>query len=74
MVAISVYVPRRSPSCLLPLLESLQDQLVGLTQAFFKLLPVHWDSEPVRFWLCPLSPRASGSPVRKPSWPSKPDF
>ena len=27
--------------------EALQDQQVGLTQALFKLLPLHWDSDHV---------------------------
>ena len=42
------------PSCLLLLQEALQDQQMGLTQASFKLLPLHWDSEHVRFCVCPL--------------------
>ena len=48
----SMYVPRVSSSCLLPLQESLQDQQMGLTQAPFKLLPLHWVSDHVRFCVC----------------------
>ena len=70
MAAASVYV---LPS----LQEAFQDQQVGLTSASFKLLPLHWDSECMRFcalkeWsLCFLQP--SGFPVYKSYWPSKPD-
>ena len=50
MAAMNIYIPRRSPSCLL----LLQDQQVGLTQAPFILLllprsPIcnpHWPSKP----------------------------
>ena len=42
--------PRVSSSC--PL--SLQDQQVGLTQAFFKLLLLPWFPECVRFGVHPL--------------------
>lgn len=35
----TVYVPRANVSCLL---ETLQDQQMGLIQAFFKLLPLPW--------------------------------
>ena len=45
----SVYVPRVSCSCLLPLWEILQDQQVGLTQAPFKLLLLPWVPEYMRF-------------------------
>ena len=45
MAATSVYIPWGTPSCLLPFQEALQDQLVGLTQAPLKLLPLCWDSE-----------------------------
>ena len=48
MAAISIRVPRESPSCLLPLQEALQDQQLGLT------VPLCWDSEQVRFCVCPL--------------------
>ena len=40
----SVYISRVSASCLLPLLEALQDQQVSLTQAAFKLLLLNWVS------------------------------
>ena len=35
----TVYVPRANVSCLL---ETLQDQQVGVIQALFKLLPLYW--------------------------------
>ena len=38
MATTSVCVSRASPSCFLPLWESLQDELVGLTQGSFKAL------------------------------------
>lgn len=41
-------------SCLLPLQEALKDQQVGLAHDPFKWLPLHWDLECVRFWVCPL--------------------
>ena len=50
----SVYVPRVSPSCILPLWEALQDQKAVLTHAPFKLLLLPWVSEHVRFCVCPL--------------------
>lgn len=43
MATASIYVPRGSPSYFLHLQEFLQEQ-VCLTQAPFKLLPLHWDS------------------------------
>ena len=49
MAAASVYVPRVSPSCLLPLQEALQDQQVHLTQALFKCLLLPLISEHVKF-------------------------
>ena len=49
MPSTSVYVPRGSSSCLLPLWEALQDQQVGLTWGPFKLLPLHWVLEHVGF-------------------------
>ena len=52
--AASVSIPRGSRSCLLPLQEALQGQQMGLTLAPFKLLPLFWDSEHVRFCMCPL--------------------
>lgn len=51
MAGTSILVPRGSPSCLLLLRGSVQDQQVGLTQASFELLPLNWDSVHVRF-LC----------------------
>ena len=50
----SVCVPRVSPSCLLPLWETLQDQQVGPRQASFKLLLLPWVLERVWFCECPL--------------------
>ena len=54
MVAVNVYVPSRSPNCLLPLQEALQDQQGGLNQDPFKWLPLHWDLECMRFCVHPL--------------------
>lgn len=51
MAGTSILVPRGSPSCLLLLRGSVQDQQVGLTQASFELLPLNWVSVHVRF-LC----------------------
>ena len=50
------------PACLLSLQEALQDQQVGLTQAFFRLLPLCWLLEHVRFCLCPLGAMFSCNP------------
>ena len=50
----SVYVCVGSPSSLLPLRESLQDQQVCLTEMSFKLLLLHWDLEWLRFCVYPL--------------------
>ena len=47
--AANISIPRGCPSYLLSLWEALQDQQVGLTQTPFKLLPLPWDSECVRF-------------------------
>ena len=54
MAATSVYVPRLSSSCLLPLWEAVQVQQVGLTQAPFKLLLLPLVLAPVRFCVHPL--------------------
>ena len=43
MAVASICVPRRSPSVLLSLWETLQDHQVGLTQAPLQLLPECWD-------------------------------
>lgn len=43
--------PQGSPRCLLLLWEALQDHQVGIIQSPFKLLPLHWDLEHVRFCL-----------------------
>ena len=51
----SVCIPRGSTSWLLPLQKVLQDQQVGLTWAPFKLMPLCWDLQHVRFCGCPLS-------------------
>lgn len=45
MTIDNIYVPRRIPSCLLP----YQLQKVGMTQDFFRLLPLYWGLENVRF-------------------------
>lgn len=50
------------PICLLSLQEALQDQQVGLTQAFFRLLPLCWLLEHVRFCLCLLGAMFSCNP------------
>ena len=42
MAAASVYVLQVCSSCLWAVQEDLQDQLVGLTQAPFKLLLLSW--------------------------------
>lgn len=44
---------------------------MGLTPAPFKLLPLQWDSEHVRFCVCPL--RAE-SVFATALWPSEPDI
>ena len=49
MAATSFLISRGSPSCLLHLWEALQEQLVGLTLPPFKLLPLYWDLNHVRF-------------------------
>ena len=49
MAAASVYIPGMSPSFLLPLQETLQDQQVGLIQVPFTLLLLPWVLEHVRF-------------------------
>ena len=54
MAASSVYVPMGSFSCLLPLWEALLHQQESLTQTPFKLLPLSWDVEHVRFCVSPL--------------------
>ena len=61
VAATSIDVPRVSLSCLLPLQEDLQDQQVGLIQVPFKLLPLHWESEHVRFCMCPLRVESDSS-------------
>lgn len=50
------------PTCLLSLQKALQDQQVGLTQAFFRLLPLCWVLEHVRFCSCPLGAIFSCNP------------
>lgn len=52
MAATSVSVCMVSPSWLLHLLETLQDQQVILTQALFKLLHLPWVPECMRFCVC----------------------
>ena len=55
MDTASVCVLRESISCLLPLKQAFQYQQVCLTKAPFRLLPLYWDLEYVRFCMCPLS-------------------
>ena len=54
MAAVSIYVPRMSPSCHLPLREAVQNHQVGMTQVPFKLLLLPYISEYVKFCVCPL--------------------
>ena len=49
MASASIYVPRGNFHCLLLLQEALQDQQMGMTQAPFKLLPLPWVLEHVKF-------------------------
>ena len=77
VAATSICVPRVSLSRLLPLLEALQNQHMCLIQVPFKLLPLHWGSEHVRFWACPVRvkpdfPHLLGCLVDKPYWSLKP--
>ena len=46
--------PQGSPTCLLHLQKALHDQQLVLTQAFFKLQSLGWNSEHVRFCVHPL--------------------
>lgn len=48
MAAIIVYVPRESPTCILPVWEALQDHS-GLIQVSFKLLPLFCSLKYVKF-------------------------
>ena len=48
--------------------EALQEQQVGLTQAFFKLQPLHM------LFKSSLIPKFSDSPEHKPHWLSKQKF
>ena len=57
---------RGSPSCFLPLWKALQDQRVGLTQGPFKLLPLRWDLEHVRFCVHPLRVESFLQPFNSP--------
>lgn len=75
MSLTNVSIPRELLDCLLPLWQLLQDQQVGLTQASFKLLPLHWAYETcvslyewILFFLKP-----SVSLISKPCWPSRAD-
>ena len=61
----SVYIPRGTSSCLLPLQEVLQGQQVSLTQGLINVLLLPCISEHVRFHVCPLS---VGSPCPKVLW------
>ena len=55
MAAACVHVSRVNCSYLLPLLETLQNQQVCLTQAPLKLLLLPWVLEHVRFCVHPLT-------------------
>ena len=48
MTVTSLSVPRENPSCLLPLLVTLQGHQ-KVIQVAFRLLLLHWDSECVSF-------------------------
>ena len=61
MADISICVPRGSPSCLLPLQASLQDQQMDLTRSIFKRLLPCWYSECVRFLHASFKNRVSVS-------------
>ena len=54
MDSSSVYVPMGSFNCLLPLWKALLEHQEGLTQAPFKLLPLCWGTDHVRFCMTPL--------------------
>ena len=54
MTASTVYVPKVSSNCFLPLWEALQVQHMGLTQTSFKWLLLPWVLEGVKFCGCPL--------------------
>ena len=75
----SVSPPPGGASLASCLCKALQDQKVGLIQVPFKLLPLCWDLEHIRFFKCHLTvqslfPIASGSSECKPSWYSKLDI
>ena len=55
MATTTVYVSKGSPSCLLHVWEAIQDQLVVLIQAPFKLMLLHWDLEFMGFCMCLLN-------------------
>ena len=63
MAAASVYIPGMSPSFLLPLQETLQDQQVGLIQVPFPLLLLLWVLEHVRFCMHALRVDSLFSPA-----------
>ena len=50
MAATNISVPRGSHSCFLILLEALQDQQFGLTQAPFKIQALYWILEHEILW------------------------
>lgn len=49
MAAVNILVPIGSCSCLLPLWEAPQNQQMYLTRVPFKLLPLYWELEHVKF-------------------------
>ena len=76
MATTSVCVHRASPSCFLPLWESLQDELVGLTQGSCKALSAMLGLEMCEILCAPFrygDSVSSSSSLHKLWWPSKPD-
>ena len=76
MATTSVCVHRASPSCFLPLWESLQDELVGLTQGSFKALSAMLGLEMCEILCAPFrygDSVSSSSSLHNLWWPSKPD-
>ena len=59
----SVYVPRVSHNCILPLQDTLQDQKVDLAQASMKLLLFPLVLVHVRFCVLPLRVKSLFPPV-----------
>lgn len=70
MAVFSVHALRVSSTCLLPLLEALQDQQ-ALTQDPFKLLLLPWVLEHVRFCVYPLGVESLFPMALQFSWKEK---